>query len=221
MNPLTPLKPLTKPIKRLAEPEKKRKRCGTCRKQRLLKFFHMNKKYGTYDRQSSCKECQEKTNAKWRAKNPHYGRRRAEAGYWTGPYRWIRIKDRYGLTQDQYKKLLKKQNGVCALCGGRNGGKHLVVDHCHATNVVRGLLCGGCNTSLGLFERKGWADRARAYLSRSGENIAIPKKKRNFHYVEAFGEKLTMAEWGRKLGIRPNVILRRLKRGWSPERAVQ
>lgn len=40
-------------------------------------------------------------------------------------------------------------------------------------------------------------------------------------YVEAFGEKLTIAEWGERSGVTPNAILRRLQRGWSTERAVR
>ena len=164
--PLEPLEPMLEPIGPMHDPEKKKKRCGVCRRRRLLKFFHMNKKYGTYDRQAACKECQEKTNAKWRAKHPHYGAQRAASGYWRGPYRWVRIKERYGLTRKEYDELLRKQGGVCALCGRTNGGKHLVVDHDHVTEVVRGLLCGRCNSTLGVFEQKEWVDRANAYLSR-------------------------------------------------------
>lgn len=135
----------------------------------------MNEKYGTFQRQSVCKECQEKTNAKWRTKNPLYSVKRAASGYWRGPYRWIRIKERYGLTKKEYEKMLENQGGVCALCGGVNGGKHLVVDHDHTTEVVRGLLCGGCNQALGFFEKKGWVKRATAYLS-SGSGGAVRAK---------------------------------------------
>ena len=46
------------------------------------------------------------------------------------------------------------QNGLCAICGrepnGKGGHARLHVDHCHASSKVRGLLCGNCNTMIGL-----------------------------------------------------------------------
>lgn len=60
---------------------------------------------------------------------------------------------RYGMTIAQFDALVLKQNGVCAICQkpptqtGR--GKRLHVDHCHESNIVRGLLCIHCNRALG------------------------------------------------------------------------
>jgi hypothetical protein len=42
------------------------------------------------------------------------------------------------------------QLGLCAICQRLPGKKGLVVDHDHKTGVVRDLLCGPCNTVLGL-----------------------------------------------------------------------
>jgi hypothetical protein len=40
----------------------------------------------------------------------------------------------------------------CAICGGPpKHGSRLHTDHCHATGVVRGLLCITCNAGLGQF----------------------------------------------------------------------
>lgn len=60
---------------------------------------------------------------------------------------------RYGLTQEQFDKLLATQEGRCAICGDPfNRTPH--VDHCHTTGRVRGLLCAPCNTGLGVYEKK-------------------------------------------------------------------
>lgn len=63
---------------------------------------------------------------------------------------------RHKLTGEEYRRLFEAQDGRCALCGrdyfGWGGGRRpLVVDHCHETGKVRGLLCGSCNTALGRF----------------------------------------------------------------------
>ena len=62
---------------------------------------------------------------------------------------------KYGLTIEEYAALLEKQGGVCAIC--RNTEDYMIgetlaslaVDHCHATGVIRGLLCTRCNQMLG------------------------------------------------------------------------
>ena len=60
----------------------------------------------------------------------------------------------YDITIDQYNKLLEKQNHCCAICGATASGgrcQYLHVDHCHATQEIRGLLCEKCNRGLGMF----------------------------------------------------------------------
>lgn len=60
----------------------------------------------------------------------------------------------FGLTQEDYDKILQSQNGHCAICGnGTNGNKkNFCVDHDHETGKVRGLLCHNCNVSVGLMK---------------------------------------------------------------------
>lgn len=61
----------------------------------------------------------------------------------------------YGLSPEQFKRLLDEQGGVCAVCGsGFDESTRLtkcVVDHDHETDEVRGLLCWACNIGLGSF----------------------------------------------------------------------
>ena len=57
----------------------------------------------------------------------------------------------FGLTVEDYARLLHGQDFKCACCGDvLQMGKHTHVDHCHTTGRVRSLLCHYCNTSLGL-----------------------------------------------------------------------
>ena len=65
------------------------------------------------------------------------------------------LKRVYGITLDDYHRLLDDQNGCCAICGTDTpGGRYSTfnVDHCHSTGKVRGLLCFACNSALGKFQ---------------------------------------------------------------------
>lgn len=64
-----------------------------------------------------------------------------------------RLKKKYGLTQERFDEMLRAQSGKCAI-GGEPFSKSLtpVVDHCHATGKVRGLLCKNCNTGIGMLK---------------------------------------------------------------------
>ena len=66
---------------------------------------------------------------------------------------------KYGLATEDHQRMLAEQNGVCAVCK-RNSDRELCVDHCHATQKVRGLLCWKCNTGIGMFDDD--PDRMRA-----------------------------------------------------------
>lgn len=65
-----------------------------------------------------------------------------------------RIK-KYNLTLAEFDALLESQNGGCAICGysDRSVPKYFpIVDHCHTTGKIRGLLCANCNHALGKFK---------------------------------------------------------------------
>lgn len=55
---------------------------------------------------------------------------------------------RYVLTEEMYDALVATQDGVCAICKTASSDR-LVVDHCHQSNRVRGLLCRTCNAAIG------------------------------------------------------------------------
>jgi len=60
-------------------------------------------------------------------------------------------------------------NAVCAICGGVNkNGKHLSLDHDHATGKFRGWLCSHCNSGLGWFkDNASIMAKAIEYLNRN------------------------------------------------------
>lgn len=79
---------------------------------------------------------------RWRAKNPD----RQHA---------TEIKRHYGLTIERYNEMLAEQKFGCKICGKQHDafkkrGK-LYVDHIKGTKIVRGLLCGACNSGIGYF----------------------------------------------------------------------
>jgi hypothetical protein len=91
----------------------------------------------------SCKECVLKRNKKSSQKN--------KKRIWENKLRY-----RYGITVEEYEKLLKRQGNSCFICKTKNPSQkrklsnYFCVDHCHKTGKVRGLLCSTCNTALGL-----------------------------------------------------------------------
>ena len=61
--------------------------------------------------------------------------------------------EQYGITTEQYSQMCNEQFFRCAICFGISSqNKRLSVDHCHETNLVRGLLCDSCNLGLGSFK---------------------------------------------------------------------
>lgn len=63
--------------------------------------------------------------------------------------RWHLIKAKYGLTKSQYESMEINQNYKCAICKNK---KCVVVDHCHSSGRVRGLLCHGCNRDMHIID---------------------------------------------------------------------
>lgn len=54
------------------------------------------------------------------------------------------------MTVEDFDQLVIAQGGRCALCSKATAD--LVIDHCHTTSSVRGLLCQPCNVGLGWYE---------------------------------------------------------------------
>lgn len=51
-----------------------------------------------------------------------------------------------------FNSLLAQQNNTCAICATSATDQKMVIDHCHTTNLDRGVLCNRCNLGLGHFK---------------------------------------------------------------------
>lgn len=114
--------------------------CCRCKEAKPLGAFHLSKR--TADgRDPRCRDCRRLDTAK-SPKQPQ--RSRANT-----------LLKTYGITVEQYDRMLVSQAGVCAICHkpesmGRLGvTRNLCVDHDHITGKVRGLLCASCNFAIG------------------------------------------------------------------------
>jgi hypothetical protein len=114
-------------LERLRELDRKCERCG----ESIPAERHGATKFCT----TKCKQLAHA--AVWRAKSPGYMRQYV-----------------YGITAEQFAKMLEDQGGACAICRRSDWpGRHNspCVDHNHTTGAVRGLLCDSCNQGLGRF----------------------------------------------------------------------
>lgn len=132
-------------------------------------------------------------------------------------YNRLRTLRRYGITLDEYNFILKKQNGVCAICSSPSKeGKNLHIDHCHETGVIRGLLCFRCNFGLSYFgEDANRMKRAYKYLengvklSKKLEKI-VSKREQEEKVVEEKKEEIVQQAKTKEIDIEDRKEMREL-----------
>lgn len=129
------------------------KTCITCKADKPIDDFHKNP-CSLDGRQSNCKPCSNEYGRRYRESNVTKLREYNKERYklvTQEDRRRAKYKARYGVSLDEYNKMLEAQGGVCAICSGEPTGKkqRLCVDHCHQTGKIRGLLCNECNVGIG------------------------------------------------------------------------
>lgn len=126
--------------------------CFRCKEFKSLEEFSSHKGK-LHNKNYTCKKC--RSSAKPAEMLKYYGSSRNGNLYF-----------KYKITTGDYDRMYDEQNGLCILC---NRSRALVVDHCHSTSKVRGLLCHGCNLGIGQFEYDlSLFDKAKEYvISRS------------------------------------------------------
>lgn len=145
--------------------------------------------------QAACRECKKpqskKTREKYKDKYLSYSRRyyRENRDHilkrtrnWTknnqDKVKNAKLKNKFGITLEDYNNMLRMQGGVCAICEEIEAEVHhsgtlkdLSVDHCHTTGKIRGLLCSACNTSIGKFKEDiNIILKAAIYVEQGGAN---------------------------------------------------
>lgn len=124
------------------------KKCCVCNLEKSTDEFY-NYKNSKDGKMYRCKSCDSLARKKWSINNPERSLRSVRSR---------QLKYKYGITLEEFEKLLERQGGKCACCGvtknnttgsSRNGW-NFAVDHCHETNKIRGLLCNQCNRGIGM-----------------------------------------------------------------------
>lgn len=132
------------------------KTCSDCKQEKSENKFYIDRRSKT-GRSSKCKECSKRVSKAWYETSEKYRQIIRNSG----------LKHRFGITADDYYEMLQAQDGCCFICKHKDE-KHLHVDHCHETGVVRGLLCKNCNHGLGNFrDNKEFLSNAIEYLDRN------------------------------------------------------
>jgi hypothetical protein len=96
----------------------------------------------------------------WSARNPG---KESESHY----------RRKFGQPKELFEQMLRDYGNKCAMCGEhieRLGHSKGVVDHCHCSGKVRGILCSRCNASLGHYEAV--RETAERYLQATGDSAA-------------------------------------------------
>ena len=134
--------------------------CNRCRSKesraRYVKFHKRMLERAEYYRQNRPDIME-----KWRKLNKEHETRYKKS--------YSRLK-RYGLTAEQFDRMVASQQNRCAICRKEFILTIPAVDHDHKTGKVRGLLCSKCNLALGhLEENIQTVESLRSYILNHSE----------------------------------------------------
>lgn len=130
--------------------------CSGCKQSKPIDSFNFNRT--TADgRASRCRSCRAEYNKRTRYSTRYYQNLKATNPEKIAEYqRTTRLRQRYGITREDFDAMLERQGNRCAICGSTkllDYPKRPPIDHCHTTGRVRGVLCNKCNGALGWYEK--------------------------------------------------------------------
>lgn len=108
-----------------------------------------------------CKSCQrvrsrkmrEKNGDKYNAMTRDWRKRNPEKVKAAEKERWKKRRySKYGITRQDYDILVEQQDNCCPGCQRDLDEVDDVIDHCHDSGLVRGILCRQCNQGLGMLK---------------------------------------------------------------------
>lgn len=159
------------------------KQCAHCKEMKSIDSFHKRNK-SKDGAHPYCKVCTASKNKEWFSNNKE--KHAATCALWYSKNKekanrkgtdW-HYKSNYGISYEEFILLAGKQQNKCAICSttlvftGR-GTTRAVMDHCHTTGDIRGILCSNCNQGIGLLK----------------ENIGILKS--SILYLEKYNKTTT------------------------------
>lgn len=128
------------------QPLTKTKVCTKCKTEKDTEEFLADTRSAIGKRKARCTACNREDGRIYYRNIPQKRRReRVEL-------RWDYAKSKYGVTKEEYNRMLAIQSGSCAICSSDKPGPNrsrFVIDHCHDTGLIRGLLCPHCNFAIG------------------------------------------------------------------------
>lgn len=151
------------------------KTCSACKQTLSLEAFSVASNYADGYR-GQCRKCRSAYSSAYSAKHGHKPLSGIRKPANPAANRARKLRTKYGISPEIYEQMLCNQNGGCAICATTEPyGRHnrFVVDHCHESGRVRGLLCSKCNRNLAAFgDNAAGVRRALAYLE-AAEQLPI------------------------------------------------
>jgi hypothetical protein len=133
---------------------------------------------------------------------PCHNRRGRRALEKVGGSRTYHLTRRYGITAAEADHMLRRQDGLCAICRTAPAAH---VDHDHETSAVRALLCFNCNGGLGQFKDD------PAVLRAAADYVEEHKRRQRPQPLRTRRDEVTVRPVGRRRSGPP-----RSAPHWSP-----
>jgi hypothetical protein len=119
------------------------KTCTKCGETKALSEFYVDKARPDGKR-NYCSVCDREKSKRYRELFPEKSKQQVRSS---------KLKTKYNIDLNFFEEMVSNQDNKCAICKTEFWDpKYTCVDHCHKTKKVRAILCGPCNTGLGLFK---------------------------------------------------------------------